>query len=97
MLVDQVATLEAVATIASKMQSTVSLPFLVEGKEVFLTSRIGITFSSREAADAASLLRMAYQAVQQARAESFVIAGPQTDLPDPPSDTALPSSTTQAA
>lgn len=73
-----------VAAVAAKMQATVSLPFVLEGREVFLTSRIGIGVSSLDAKDATSLFDLAAQAVAQAGPESCIVYGlPGTVAPVP--------------
>jgi diguanylate cyclase (GGDEF)-like protein len=74
----------AIAAVAAKMQATVSLPFVLEGREVFLTSRIGIGVSSPDAKDATSLVDLAAQAVAQAGTESYIVYGlPGTLMPAP--------------
>jgi diguanylate cyclase (GGDEF)-like protein len=74
-LVGNIADGSAVAAVAAKMQAVVSLPLIVGGRELFLTSRIGIGLSSSETKDATGLLDLATQAVIQARTEGFVIYG----------------------
>jgi diguanylate cyclase (GGDEF)-like protein len=95
-LLDKITADEAVG-IATKMQATVSLPFLVEGQEVFLTSRIGISVSGPGAMDGATLLRTAEEAVEKARAEGFVIYGLNVDMANDSSLTPVTKSTPQAA
>jgi len=77
-----------VTAVAAKMQATVSLPFVLEGQEVFLTSRIGIGVSSPDTKDAAGLLDLAAQAVAQAGTESYIVYGlPDTVAPASDSET----------
>ncbi|MGH7256843.1 MAG: diguanylate cyclase domain-containing protein [Nitrospiraceae bacterium] len=61
-LLDNMTGSAEVVAIAKKMQATVSLPFTLEGHELFLTSRIGFELSSPES-EAAGLLDAATQAV----------------------------------
>jgi len=76
-LLDQVTAQEDVIAIAKKMQTTVSLPFTLDGHEVFLTSRIGISLSSQEGGDGDKLLAAATKAVATARAEGYAMYGLQ--------------------
>lgn len=76
-LLDQATAQEDVIAVAKKMQTTVSLPFTLDGHEVFLTSRIGISLSSQEGSDGDKLLEAATQAVATARAEGYAMYGLQ--------------------
>jgi diguanylate cyclase (GGDEF)-like protein len=86
-LIENIGDGSGLAAVAEKMQATVSLPFILEGRELFLTSRIGIALSSSETEDAAGLLNLAMQAMRQARHEGYVVHGFSDDvatpLPDP--------------
>ncbi|MCC2641815.1 MAG: protein of unknown function, contains Diguanylate cyclase domain [Nitrospira sp.] len=72
-LLDHVETRDHLVAIARKIQVTVSLPFMVEGHEFFLSSRIGISLSSGAEAEGAALLESAGQAVAAAGAEGYAI------------------------
>jgi diguanylate cyclase (GGDEF)-like protein len=85
-LIENIADGSGIAAVAEKMQATVSLPFILEGRELFLTSRIGIALSSSETKDAAGLLSLATQAVLQARNEGYVVHGLPNDVATPQSD-----------
>ncbi len=74
-LLDQVTSQDEVAAVAKKMQATVSLPFTLDGHEVFLTSRIGISLSISDGAEGTALVESATQAVATARAEGYAIYG----------------------
>jgi diguanylate cyclase (GGDEF)-like protein len=84
-LIENIAERSDVEAVAAKMQATVSLPFILEGRELFLTSRIGIGLSS-DMTDAAGLLDLATQAVTRAGTESYVVYGgpshPTTQSPE---------------
>ena len=82
-LIENIADGSGIAAVAEKMQATVSLPFILEGRELLLTSRIGIALSSAETEDAAGLLSVATQAVLHARHEGYVVHGLPTDAPTP--------------
>ncbi|MGD9729177.1 MAG: diguanylate cyclase, partial [Nitrospiraceae bacterium] len=74
-LLDNIDDQSAVLSVAAKIQATVSLPFILEGHEIFLTSRIGIAVLPPAATDAGPLLDLAAQAVAQARTEGYVMCG----------------------
>ena len=74
-LLDNIDDRSAVLSVAAKIQATVSLPFILEGHEIFLTSRIGIAVLPPAATDAGPLLDLAAQAVAQARTEGYVMSG----------------------
>ena len=74
-LIENIAERSEVEAVATKMQATISLPFILEGRELFLTSRIGIGLSSLGTTDAAGLLDLATHAVTHARTESYVVYG----------------------
>lgn len=92
-LLEQVKDPEEVIATAKKMQLTVSLPFTLEGHEIFLTSRIGIGLSTCEDDKGMALIESATQAVAAARAEGLVLYGLQSSLLTSPVD----SSSTIAA
>ena len=73
-LIENIAERSEVEAVATKMQATISLPFILEGRELFLTSRIGIGLSL-DTTDAAGLLDLATHAVTHARTESYVVYG----------------------
>lgn len=79
-LLDNIDDTSTILSVAIKIQGTVSLPFILEGQEIFLTSRIGIALLPQDAQDAACLLDSAARAVAQARTEGYVLFG----LPDEP-------------
>jgi diguanylate cyclase (GGDEF) domain len=87
-LLDQVLTQDHVVAIAKKIQVTVSLPFVVDGHEIFLTSRIGISLSTREEDEGTALIQSATQAVATARAEGYVIYGFHGAVVAPQADSA---------
>ncbi len=74
-LLDQVTGPEEVLAIARKMQLTISLPVTLDGHELFLTSRIGISLSSQDTMDSDALLDVATRAVATARAEGYALYG----------------------
>ena len=74
-LLDNVASTEEVIAAAKKMQAMVSLPFMIEGQEIFLTSRIGISLSTSDDDEGAALIESAIQAVFIARAEGYAVYG----------------------
>lgn len=74
-LLDNIDDKSTVLSVANKIQTTVALPFILEGHEVFLTSRIGIALLPPDAMDADPLLDLAAQAVAQARTEGYVMFG----------------------
>jgi diguanylate cyclase (GGDEF)-like protein len=74
-LLDNIDDRFAVLSVATKIQATISLPFILEGHEIFLTSRIGIALLPPDATDARPLLDSAAQAVAQARTEGYVMFG----------------------
>lgn len=74
-LLDQVMMQDEVVAVAKKMQATVSLPFTLDGHEVFLTSRIGISLSTQDGGEGGRLIEAATQAVATARAEGYAMYG----------------------
>ncbi len=74
-LLDQVTGPEEVLAIARKMQLTISLPVTLDGHELFLTSRIGISLSSQDTMDSDALLDVATRAVARARVEGYALYG----------------------
>ncbi len=74
-LLEQVTNVEEVVAAATKMQAIVSLPFTLDGYDIFLTSRIGISLSTSDDIEASSLLDSAAQAVAIARAEGYALYG----------------------
>jgi diguanylate cyclase (GGDEF)-like protein len=74
-LLDRIGSTQDAMTVAQKMQATVSLPFTLEGHEVFLTSRIGIGISSLDGRSESDLLEAAGTAVARAQREGYAIFG----------------------
>jgi diguanylate cyclase (GGDEF)-like protein len=74
-LLDHVMAVDEVIAIAKKMQATISMPFTLDGRELFLSSRIGISLSASDGIEGSALLETAAQAVMTARAEGYVIYG----------------------
>jgi diguanylate cyclase (GGDEF)-like protein len=74
-LLDQVMAQDDVIAVAKKMQATVSLPFTLDGHEVFLTSRIGISLATQDGGEGVRLIEAATQAVATARAEGYAMYG----------------------
>ena len=74
-LLDHVTSVEELVAAAKKMQAIVSLPFTLDGYEIFLTSRIGISLSTCDDAEEATLIESATQAVATARAEGYALYG----------------------
>ncbi len=74
-LLNQVTGQEEVLAIARKMQRTISLPVTLDGRELFLSSRIGIGFSSYDTVESGRLLDAATQAVATARADGYAVYG----------------------
>jgi GGDEF domain-containing protein len=76
-LLDPVTGSEEVVTAAKKMQATVSLPFTLDGQEIFLASRIGISLSACDDEEGTALIASAIQAVAIARTEGYALYGLQ--------------------
>ncbi|MEK6801114.1 MAG: diguanylate cyclase [Nitrospirota bacterium] len=74
-LLDRVTGPEEVLAIARKMHLTISLPVTLDGHELFLTSRIGISLSSHDTVDSDALLDAATRAVETARTEGYALYG----------------------
>jgi diguanylate cyclase (GGDEF)-like protein len=85
-LIEDIVDGAGIAAVAEKMQATISLPFILEGRELILTSRIGIALSSAETEDAAALLSLATRAVLQAGHEGYAVQGLPSDAPTPMPD-----------
>lgn len=82
-LLDHVTGSEEVVAAAKKMQTTVSLPFTLDGHEIFLTSRIGISLSRCDDDEGTALIESATQAVAIARAEGYSLYGLQGTVMTP--------------
>lgn len=95
-LLDQIDSQDDVIAIARKMQATVSLPFTVEGHEVFLSSRIGISLSGQDGMDGLGLLRAATEAVGKARAEGYSVFGLQGTVTAPQGTASVSGSSAHA-
>ena len=74
-LLDHVTANEEIVAAAKKIQTTVSLPFTLNGHEIFLTSRIGVSLSTCDDAEGPALVESAAQAVATARAEGYALYG----------------------
>lgn len=74
-LLDRVTVPDEVAAIATKMQATISLPITLDGHELFLSSRIGISLSACDGGESGALLDAASHAILMARAEGCSIYG----------------------
>ncbi len=74
-LLNQVTGPEEVLAIARKMQLTISLPVNLDGHELFLSSRIGISLSSHDTVDGDALLDGATRAVETARTGGYALYG----------------------
>lgn len=79
-IVDHVTRHEEVVTAANKMLAALSLPFILDSHEVFLTSRIGISLSTFEHSEGAALIKSATRALATARAEGCAFYGLQGAL-----------------
>src|ERR1051325_2160022 len=66
-LLTDVAHSEAVAGIARKILETLNKPFRIEGREIFVTASIGISFYPTDGDDAETLLRCADAAMYRAK------------------------------
>jgi diguanylate cyclase (GGDEF)-like protein len=77
-LIDPIDDVSAVGTVAAKIQAAVSLPVLLEGREMVLSSRVGIALSGPGTTDPVSLLNVAQRAISEAAPDGSVIC----DLPD---------------
>lgn len=74
-LLEHVTNVAELVTAATKMQAIVSLPFTLDGYDIFLTSRIGVSLSTSDDMEASFLLESAAQAVATARAEGYALYG----------------------
>lgn len=66
-IVSELANQEDAATVARKVQHTLSTPFHIDKIELFITPSIGISFAPMDGADADSLLRRADVALYQVK------------------------------
>lgn len=74
-LLDQVMHPEEVAAAAKKIQASLSMPYSLNGHEIFLSSRIGLSLSTLGDDHETALLESAAEAVAQARAEGYGLYG----------------------
>ena len=74
-LLDEIGTFEDMLSAVKKLQAALSLPFIVDGQELYIRSRIGICLSTGGHDDEAALLDSAAEAVEQARAKGYAIYG----------------------
>lgn len=73
MIVDNLDSPDKAIPIAEKMQSTMSLPLLVEGQEVLLSCRLGCAVAPQDGTDAASLLDAASQVISRSQRDDAAI------------------------
>ena len=66
---------EDLFSIVRKLQLSLSLPFMLDGQELFIASRIGVAHSTYDHDDETTLLESAVLAVDQARAHSLPFFG----------------------
>lgn len=79
-LIDSVAAVPDVVRIAEKIQSTLSLPMMIDGHELFLSSHIGLALYPEDGSDGSSLLTAASKAMSNARATGQSIGGLHQDI-----------------
>ncbi len=88
-LLEDVTTSEEVLAIAKKMQATIAHPVTLDRHELLLSSRIGISLSSRDGADAQELIDAAVHALERTRVEGGSPSGTavtaEASLPHPTS------------
>jgi GGDEF domain-containing protein len=87
-LLDDVTGSEEVIAAAKKMQAMVSLPITLDGHEIFLTSRIGISLSTCDDDEGAALIESATRAVATAHTEGYALYGHQRPVMAPQSASA---------
>ena len=88
-LLEQVTGPDEVMVLARKMQGSIALPFTLDHQEVFLTSRVGVGLSTRDALDPNVLLDAATHALEAAQTDAPGISGPENML----ANSAAPTST----
>lgn len=88
-LLEQVTGLDEVMVLARKMQGAIALPITLDHQEVFLTSRVGVGLSTRDALDPNVLLDAATRALEAAQTHAPGISGPENML----ANSAAPTST----
>lgn len=84
-LLDDVTGSEEVIAAAKKMQAMVSLPITLDGHEIFLTSRIGISLSTCDDDEGTALIESATRAVATAHTEGYALYGLQHSVMAPQS------------
>lgn len=88
-LLEQVTGPDEVMVLARKMQGAIALPITLDHQEVFLTSRVGVGLSTRDALDPNVLLDAATRALEAAQTHAPGISGPENML----ANSAAPTST----
>jgi diguanylate cyclase (GGDEF)-like protein len=68
-----------VSAVALKMHTALSMPVILQGRELFLTSRIGVAMSVWDTSDAESLLSQAAEALAQAGKDGYALYGSAVD------------------
>ena len=74
-LLEEITTFEDILSTVRKIKTCLSLPFIVDGQELLICSRIGISLSTCGHGDETTLLETAARAVGQARANGYGAGG----------------------
>lgn len=74
-LLDHTAASEEILSAVRKILAALSLPFVLEGQEIFIGSRIGISLSARDHENETALFESAAKAVAQARTNACRVYG----------------------
>jgi len=82
--------LDEALAFAQKMHATIALPVTLDARELFFTSRMGISLSGHDAEETGPLLDAATRAVAAARVEGHAICGGH----DAPTSSSLNSAST---
>jgi diguanylate cyclase (GGDEF)-like protein len=80
-----------VAAVALKMHTALSMPVILQGREMFLTSRIGVAMSVWDTSDAERLLNQAAEAMVRAGKDGYALYGAADDYMTPARDVLSPS------
>jgi len=89
-LLDHVIGPDEALAFAQKMHATIALPVTLDARELFFTSRMGISLSGHDAEETGPLLDAATRAVAAARVEGHAICGGH----DAPTSSSLNSAST---
>lgn len=73
MIADNLTSHEELTAIVDKLQATVGLPLTLDGHELFLTCRIGVTLYPQDARDHTGLIEQAMLAVKIAKSNGQVV------------------------